>query len=276
LHAFAERFHHPIGMVTSEEINRFVHEIKGVKGRPTNKKGASPPEPVSGRTKNNYIQAINVLFEYAKKQKYLPRDHDVLDNVESAAESDFVIEIFTPEELEKLLKHADEALVPVLALGAFAGLRTAEIERLEWPEVNLARKLIEVKAHKAKTRARRLVPITKNLAACLKPHAAKEGKVWPHSAPYLFELQAEAAKGAGVEWKHNALRHSFISYRLAIVKNVDQVAMEAGNSAQMIFQHYRELVTEENAAAWFGLGLPAKVKAKAGKQKKQKTAAKAT
>lgn len=196
------------------------------------------------------------------------RDHDVLDSVESAAESDFVIEIFTPEELEKLFKHAHKEFVPVLALGAFAGLRTAEIERLEWTEVNLEKRFIEVKAQKAKTRARRLVPISDNLAAWLKPSAQEAGKVWPHSAPYLFELQREAGKAAGVPWKHNALRHSFISYRLAMVKNVDQVAMEAGNSAQMIFQHYRELVTEESAQAWFGLGLAAKG-AKKAKGKKR-------
>jgi len=35
-------------------------------------------------------------------------------------------------------------------------------------------------------------------------------------------------------WKHNALRHSFISYRLAAVQNTAQVALEAGNSPQMI------------------------------------------
>jgi len=43
-------------------------------------------------------------------------------------------------------------------------------------------------------------------------------------------------------WKHNALRHSFISYRVAQVQNVAQVTLEAGTSPQMIFSNYRELV----------------------------------
>jgi hypothetical protein len=34
---------------------------------------------------------------------------------------------------------------------------------------------------------------------------------------------------------------------------VAQVALEAGNSPRMIFQHYRELVRPEAAKAWFGL-----------------------
>jgi hypothetical protein len=48
-------------------------------------------------------------------------------------------------------------------------------------------------------------------------------------------------------WKRNALRHSFISYRVA------QVALEAGNSPQIIFSNYRELVKPADAVKWFGL-----------------------
>ena len=62
------------------------------------------------------------------------------------------------------------------------------------------------------------------------------------------------------EWKHNALRHSFISYRVAQIQNVAQVALEAGNSPRMVFSNYRELVRPKDAEAWFGLK-PASVEA---------------
>ena len=54
-------------------------------------------------------------------------------------------------------------LVPFLAIGACAGLRHAEILRFDWADVDLAGGHIEVKAAKAKTASRRLVPTTKNL-----------------------------------------------------------------------------------------------------------------
>ncbi len=54
-------------------------------------------------------------------------------------------------------------------------------------------------------------------------------------------------------WKKNALRHSYISYRVAEVQDVPKVALEAGNSGQMIFQHYRELVQAKDAKEWFGI-----------------------
>ena len=68
-----------------------------------------------------------------------------------------------------------------------------------------------------------------------------------------------------VRWKKNALRHSFISYRVAQIQNVAQVALEAGNSPQMIFKHYRELVRPKEAEAWFNI-VPEKQKAESGKQ----------
>ncbi len=121
--------------------------------------------------------------------------------------------------------------------------------------VNLEKGLIEIKKGKAKTRSRRLVPITPNLALFLKgmEEAERSGPVWAQSEPFLFDLMRDAGNDSGVKWKHNALRHSFISYRVAEIKNVNEVAMEAGNSPDMIFKHYRELVTEKEADAWFGV-----------------------
>lgn len=54
-------------------------------------------------------------------------------------------------------------------------------------------------------------------------------------------------------WKHNALRHSFISYRVSDIQNVAQLALEAGNSPQMIFKHYRELVRPAAVKEWFAI-----------------------
>ena len=71
---------------------------------------------------------------------------------------------------------------PFLAIGAFAGLRSAEIERLDWKNVNLKRGFIEVRAETCKTRARRLVPISDNLRAWLKPFAVPAGPVVPYRA----------------------------------------------------------------------------------------------
>ncbi len=75
-------------------------------------------------------------------------------------------------------------------------------------EVNLEKGLIEIKKGKAKTRSRRLVPITPNLALFLKgvEEAERTGPVWAQSEPFLFDLMRDAGNDSGVKWKHNALR----------------------------------------------------------------------
>jgi hypothetical protein len=71
--------------------------------------------------------------------------------------------------------------------------------------------------------------------------------------PDLQTFVPALARALKIDWPRNVLRHSFITYRIAKVKSADQVALEAGNSASIIFKHYRELATEDLADQWFGI-----------------------
>ncbi|MCX6875125.1 MAG: hypothetical protein NTW21_15145 [Verrucomicrobia bacterium] len=71
--------------------------------------------------------------------------------------------------------------------------------------------------------------------------------------PDLYNQVTALARALGLDWPRNVLRHSFIGYRIAKVKSADEVALEAGNSATIIFKHYRELTTEELADTWFSI-----------------------
>jgi hypothetical protein len=55
------------------------------------------------------------------------------------------------------------------------------------------------------------------------------------------------------------------------VKSTTQVALEAGNSPQLIFQHYRERVTEKGAKPWFAI-TPESTKALQEKAEKERQA----
>ncbi|MBI2925005.1 MAG: site-specific integrase [Verrucomicrobia bacterium] len=230
---FADAFHVPIGSVTAGDLREFHASLR-----------------LSPRSHNHFVRTLVTLFEFAKSRGYQPKDHDEAVRLQLKKDRGGEIDIFTPEEMAKLLARAAPDVIPVFAIGAFAGLRSAEIERLDGREVHLAERFIEVTAGKSKTTSRRLAPVPDNLAAWLTPHARSEGAVWPHSHPYFYEAQRDTARCAGLRWKHNALRHSFISYRLAQIQNANQVALEAGNSPNMIFAHYRELVRPADAVRW--------------------------
>ncbi len=242
---FGAQFPRQIVTITARDIQDFLDGLK-----------------LSGRSTNNFLRSIHTLFEFAKRRGYLPKDHDELSAVEGPEEGREKIEIFTPTEIRRLLAAAPETFVPALALGAFAGLRSAEIERIDWQEIHLDRRFIDLDAEKTKTDFTRLIPITDNLAAWLAPYAKPAGKVWPHSHAYFYEAQRETAKRTktkdlpAVEWKHNALRHSFISYRVAATSNMNQVAIEAGNSVAMIKRNYNKPQLEAAAKEWFAVVPP--------------------
>ncbi len=52
------------------------------------------------------------------------------------------------------------------------------------------------------------------------------------------------------------MRHSFISYQVAKTGDVPRTALEAGNSPEMIFRHYRAVVDSQSAEQWFGINPP--------------------
>ena len=64
------------------------------------------------------------------------------------------MKIFTPDEIAKLLASTGPDLLPALALCAFVGLRTAEVERLDWREVHPTERFIELTVGTAKTASR--------------------------------------------------------------------------------------------------------------------------
>jgi len=119
------------------------------------------------------------IYKVENKRRVSLKDHDGISMVPKFKEKAGDIEIFTPLEIARFLTYSRPELVPFLAIGAFAGLRSAEIGRLDWSEVHLAERFIEVKAAKSKTASRRLVPMSENLAKWLAPNAKPEGRVVP-------------------------------------------------------------------------------------------------
>lgn len=206
---------------------------------------------LSPRGHNNCLATLGVFFGYCQRRKWLPKESDLLEGIGKRKESRAPVEILTPGEVKALLGACSPELAAALALVAFGGVRMEEVLRLVWEDTYRRPGFIEIEAAKAKTARRRLMPLLPNLADWLQRPQRQTGPIWPHSKAYLFEALRDAVESAGLKWKRNALRHSFVSYRLADVRSKHQVAEEAGNSPAMIDRSYRELVTPDEAEAWF-------------------------
>ena len=209
---------------------------------------------VAGQTRNNFRRVLHVFFEFGKVRGYAT--HNPVTGTSKAKVVRGTPEIFTPEQMRTVLDKAPADFVPYLAIGAFAGLRSAELERLDWSEIDLAGRLIQVRAEKSKTAQRRFVRICDALAAWLAPHVRKSGPV--ATTESVRDGREKTCKAAEIEWPANVLRHSFASYHLAQFKSAAETAAELGHAgAAVLYQHYRELVKPEAAARWWRIMPPA-------------------
>jgi integrase len=197
---------------------------------------------------------VRLAFNFAVRRGYAtenPAAKTEKANVLRAAPG-----ILTVTQAARLLEIATPDVLPHIAIGLFAGLRRAELERLDWSEVDFESGLIEVKAQKSKTAQRRFATLQPNLREWLLPVRKHKGNVTPEDFNKHF-IQARAAAGIN-DWPDNALRHSFASYHLAHFKNAASTALELGHhDSRITFAHYRELVKPKEAERYWSIRPPA-------------------
>jgi integrase len=201
-------------------------------------------------TRNTFRLRLAALFSFARRSGYIAQSP--LADVEKAKARGGEIHILSAKQTGRLLESASVETLPYWAIGAFAGLRSAEIERLAWDQVDFERGLIEIKAKNAKTASRRHVKIQPNLAEWLTPYRNACGPVCPMGLRGKLEADRERA-GLRQDWPQNALRHGFGSYHLAMFPDAAALALQMGNSPTMIFKHYRELVKPDAAKAYWNI-----------------------
>jgi integrase len=156
--------------------------------------------------------------------------------------------------MAKLLSSDDKVIRPMFILGGFCGLRTAEILRLSWEDIRWAESSIVISEDVSKggeARRRRIAPLTAPAAAWLADWKNKRGRVLPIDQPE--HRVKDVCEATGVKWKKNGLRHSFITYRVAMEKDFVRVAYEAGNSPAMIRSNYDAVATEAEGKLWFSV-----------------------
>jgi integrase len=205
-----------------------------------------------GSTQNqrNFWIVLHSFWEFCISRGWA--GENLLDRIPKPGKSKSSIQIFAVEQLRTLLHGAEPEILPALAIMAFAGLRRSEVMALQWEHVRGGH--IEVTADNAKSARRRLVTICPALREWLLWEklgniSHKSGALWPgRSNAY------RRARKLVTPWPHNALRHSFASYHLALNRDAASTALELGHSSTaMLWEHYRELVTQKEAEAWFSL-----------------------
>ena len=282
LEAFAKQYGGELAAaITPTMINAFTLEI--------------PKRP----TQAARWRSVRALFNFAVAQGYM--DEPPTERAKKIKqEIPDEISVLSPAEVQEVMRRAlqmEPRLVPYLAIGIFAGLRPEnELGRLDWDKINLKSRTITVTGKNAKTKKKRAVPISDNLAAWLEtvPEAERAGEIYYYrralrrvlgqeqatKAEKRAKLEAQAAREGRklsgptpdetpapevLRWGQDIMRHTFGSYRQAVIKNINQLCEEMGNTPHIARAHYLDPPDEETAAEFWAITPASVTESKEGK-----------
>lgn len=231
LKRFASKITKPISLVTAHDLDEYL----------------SDPS-YAPRSRHNQRSGIIVLFNYARRKGYLPEDRKhVAEKSEEIKFKKPQIEIYSADQAEALLTLCDPKLVPFIAIGLFAGIRSAEIARLKWENIDWVGGNIRLDREITKTNQSRLAPLMPNLAQWLEPYKGMTGNIlattksrYPTTliSPWLASQENPRLPS---KWIDNGMRHSFASYHLAYTQNAAQTALACGHSVGILLGTYKTI-----------------------------------
>jgi len=191
-------------------------------------------------TWDSYRRAVIGLFNYATKRKYIAENPALaIEAVEFDQAIPLVMDV---TDVCKIIRTAEKDcpnLIPHLAIGYFGGLRKAELEGLQWEQIDLSERIITVTPATAKKRRMRHVEIAENLHEWLAPY-------WRSSGPVHYQRRdfRRVRELSDVQWAHNIMRHSFASYHLAHGEDAAKTSLELGHrNTDVLYNNYRNIRT---------------------------------
>jgi integrase len=225
---------------------------------------------IGDRTRDNIRDSIVTLARYARRRNYLPEDRkSAAEKIRRIKPGQGEVATWSPGEAALLLENVSPRWLPIIAIGLFAGLRKSEILRLDWSAFKWDARnaddrpapFIAVKRTVArKIRIDRLIPIQPNLATWLAPYRDRIGPLYPGHFKTVdngFSREMSRIRAAtGLPRRDNAARHSYGSFRLAVIKSYEQVSIEMGNSPRKVKEFYNNPKSEAEGIAFFNLAPP--------------------
>jgi integrase len=217
------------------------------------------------RTQKNYRNEANNLFNWCALNGFC--NNNPLLPIPIPKEDWTPPVILSLDEVRRLLwlglhgeKKHDRMCLATCVLGLFAGIRTAEINRLDWEAVNLDKRQIRIGHKIAKKRQMRVIDITPQLAGWLKVSKQQKSKVTYLCESGVSDCVAKFRRRAGfAEWskkQRNAMRSTFASMHFVKFGDIQKTVLAMGHSPkneQVLFDHYRNIVSKEDAEEFFNL-----------------------
>ena len=192
------------------------------------------------------------LFSFAKRRGYILRSP--CDGIEPMTIEQGQPHVFTLDQCRVALRWAmteKPRLVPWLVLGLFAGLRPEEADQMTWESIGPT--WCKVDADQTKVRQRRIVSCEPTVMVWL--DWCRDHKVeMPLSHYARRNDQRDLRLVLGLtEWPKDVLRHTAATYMLLLHKSAPQVALNIGNSPEILLRNYRGMVADPDPTAFWAI-----------------------
>ncbi len=179
----------------------------------------------------------------------------------------------SPERVERIFRiaeahpgAAESGVGAFLALSFFAGVRTAEIWRARWEDLDLDGAVLRIPQPKGFTRGRkpRLVELEPNAVAWLRlwrdwtaTHAGRAAGRIVRDEHDIRNWKAKRLVPEGLSWgndeAHNAGRHTYATMHVAAFRNAAATAINLGHirGTDLLDRHYRGLAPQALAETYW-------------------------
>lgn len=242
-----------LGAFESKFGSRFLHEITKIEIRDW-----ADAKGWGAKTKNDALGLVRLLYADAIERNYA-FDNPAKIKREPLGGGD--VEIFLPEQVQRILNSVEDRLKPFFSMTFFSGLRKEEASRLSVAQVRQGLECGEIflPASFAKTNRSRSVSVSDNLRAWLVRYLPAQGMLLPpewQGMQRLDDLPGYAARKSGVPWIRNGPRHSFATFFLRLSGDPAETAKQMGNSLVQLDKHYNsraKSVTPESAKRFFSI-----------------------
>ncbi len=203
-------------------------------------------------TRRKYRGSFSRLVNWARKRGYLPPDHqgvpDDLSQVKHPPKREPLIQRL---ERDGIIRHTPAKHLPAVLLAAYVPIRTAELGRASFEDVNLETGQMFVYADGSKVGATRILRLAPEVLDRFRCFNGRTGPIT--NLKCLSRLWTRLAKKAGVQWRRNGWRKVVLSHLAALTQNLDWVAAQGGTSRQKLLNTYITQVDPREGAAWFGV-----------------------
>ncbi|MCL4305882.1 tyrosine-type recombinase/integrase [bacterium] len=217
---------------------------------------------ISDKTLNEELAIIKRFFQWAVDREYLAKNPAAkIDRYKQAPKA---VRTFTPEELGLIWKHATPTQLPFYQMLLFTGLRDGELRNLEWNDVDLNCRQINVRIKqdwKPKTGRGRVIPVGLEAFELLSTRERRgryvfttsTGKRWvPPRQPWV-DLLGRILDKEGVDLRGqvsiHTFRHTFATTCLTCGIDIKTVSEILGHTSVKMTERYLHLMEDHKAAA---------------------------